>query len=117
MRGLVTGMATVVLAVSMAGCGQSKATSSSEAIRHAQTLKTPEQQADYLVGQARAFLHSKEYQEAIQTAQYVLAQIDQHSRDAQELLQKAKSQLTADAKALADDAHKSVNDAKKQLGF
>ena len=102
----VTVLATLPM---IAGCGQ-KAASSSEAIQHAQTLKTPQQQADYLVTQAQSFLNSKQYQEAIQSAQYVLAKIDVNSQAARDLLEKAKTQL-------AGDAQGAVSDAKKKLGL
>ena len=98
---LVAGVSAAV------GCAK-KAASSAEAIQHAQVLSTPQQKADYLVGQARAFLNSKEYQEAIKTAQHVLASIDANSQAARDLLEKAKAQLAGKAKAAAGDAKKAL---------
>jgi hypothetical protein len=100
-------MVSLVLA---AGCGKPAASSSSEAIQHARTLKTPEQQADYLVSRAQAFMNSKDYQEAVKTAQYVLASIDVNSQAAKELLEQAKTRLAADTKSVVDDT-------KKRLGL
>ena len=42
-------------------------------------LKTPEEQANYLVSQAKAFMNSKEFAEATKTAQYVLSNVDSNS--------------------------------------
>ena len=109
-RAVVSAVAVALVAGSLiVGCGQ-KATSSSAAIQHAQTLQTPQEQADYLIGQAQAFLNSKNYQEATATAQYVLANVDKNSQQAKQLLQQAADQAAAGAQA-------AVKNAKKQLGL
>lgn len=100
--GLITGSAII------AGCGQ-KAASASEAIQQAKTRKTSQEQADYLVSQARMFLNSKEYQEAVKSAQYVLSNIDANSPAAKDLLEQAKTKL-------ASAAQGAVKDLKKQFG-
>ena len=82
-----------------AGCAN-RATSSSEAIQHAKTLRTAKQQADYLVAQAKEFLGVKDYQEAVKTTQYVLASIDVNSQPAKEVLEEAKQQLARDTQAV-----------------
>ncbi len=91
----------------LAGCSK-QAASSSEAIQHAKTLKTSEQQADYLVSQTRTFVNSENYQEAIKTAQYVLLSVDTHSHAATDLLEQAKAKLAADAQAVIGDRKKPV---------
>ena len=91
----------------LAGCGR-QAVSSSEAIQHAKTLKTPVQQADYLVRQAQAFVKSEDYQEAIKTVQYVLSSVDIHSHAATDLLGQAKAKLAADAQAVIGETKKRV---------
>ena len=91
----------------LAGCGK-QAASSSEAIQHAKTLKTPEQQADYLVGQAQRFVNSEDYQEAVKTAKYVLSSIDASSQPAKDLLKQAKLKLAADTQAVIDATKKQV---------
>lgn len=91
----------------LAGCSK-QAASSSEAIEHAKTLKTPEQQADYLVSLAQAFVNSEDYQEAIKTAQYVLSSVDAHSQAATNLLEQAKAKLAADAQAVIDGTKNQV---------
>ena len=93
----------------LAGCSK-QAASSSEAIQHAKTLKTPERQADYLVSQTQAFVNSEDYQEAIKTAHYVLSSVDTHSHAATDLLGQAKAKLAAEAQAV-------IGDTKKQVGL
>ena len=100
--GLITGSAMVT------GCAQ-KAASSSEAIQHAKTLKTPQEQANYLISQAKAFLNSKQYQEAVKIAQHVLSNVDNNSQAAQDILAQAKTRL-------ASAAQGAVQDLKKQFG-
>jgi hypothetical protein len=92
-----------------AGCAK-RAASSSEAIEHAKTLTVPQEQVNYLVGQAQAFLSSKNYQEAIKTAQYVLSNVDANAQAAKDVLEKATQQLKRDAEQAAGDV-------KKKLGF
>ncbi len=106
-HGLLLAAAAIAGLGVLAGCSQ-QAASSSEAIQHAKTLKTPEQQADYLVSQAQAFVSSEDYQEAIKTAQYVLSSVDAHSQAATDLLEQAKAKLAADAQAVIGDTKKLV---------
>ena len=99
-------LAAIAIAMVIAvGCGK-LATSSSEAIQHAQTLKTPARQADYLVNRAKAFVDSEDYQEAIQTAQYVLLSVDSRSQAAKDLLEQAKSKLATNTQAIVGEAKK-----------
>jgi hypothetical protein len=93
--------------MSAVGCEKPVA-SSSQAIQHAEALKTPEQRAEYLVRQAKAFMKAKSQQEAIKTLHYVLASVDPRSDAAKNLLAQADAQLAA-------DAHAVVGDTKKQL--
>ncbi len=88
------------------GC-EKKSGSASEAIDNAQSLKTVSEKADYLIKQAEAFYSSKEFQQAIQIAQYVLSNLDKESKPAQSLIEKAKAELQAAAqKAVGDAANK-----------
>ena len=107
---MVMMIATLFLSLGLTGCAQKKATSSSEAIKAANDLPDVKQKVDYLVGQAKAFYNSKEFQQAIDVAQYVLAKLDANSQEAKNLLEKAKTQLTATAK-------QAVSDVQKKLGF
>jgi len=87
----------LALSLGVTGCGRQKAASSGEAIEASRAMQTVEQKVDYLVGQAEAFYNSKEYQEAVTTAQYVLNSLDQNSQEAKDLLLKAKEALVARA--------------------
>ncbi len=83
--GLVVGMA-------LTGCGK-KVTSSQEAIQVAETLKEAEDKINYLVDQAEYFLHTKNYQEASKTAQYVLRKLDAKNEEAQNVVTSAQEEI------------------------
>ena len=78
--------------------------SANDAIKIAQSLKTVQEKADYLMKQAEVFYNSKEFQQAIQTAQYVLSNLDKNSQPAKSLIEKAKAQLQAAAQKAVGDA-------------
>ncbi|MFA5088916.1 MAG: tetratricopeptide repeat protein [Candidatus Omnitrophota bacterium] len=89
-----------------AGCAK-KSASAKEAIQNSQSLNTVQEKVDYLVKQAEAFYNSKEFQQAIETAQYVLSNLDSKSQSAVSLIEKAKTQLQAAAqKAVGDVSNK-----------
>ncbi len=89
-----------------AGCAKNSG-SVSEAIQNSQSLKTVQEKANYLIGQAQAFYNSKEFQKAVETAQYVLNNLDKNSQVAKDLIEKAKAQLQAAAqKAVGDVGNK-----------
>ena len=111
MRLLVSVMVVcLLLSFGVLGCGQQKAGSSREAIDAAKIMQTAEEKSDYLVSQAKAFYSSKDFQQAVDVAQYVLSYVDKDSQAAKDLLEKAKNALTAAAKA-------KLGEAKKGLGF
>jgi hypothetical protein len=85
---IVSGIALSLIA----GCTQ-KAASSKDAIATSKTMQTVQQKADYLIGQAKAFYNSKDFQQAIDIAQYVLANVDKDSVAAKDLIEKAKAEL------------------------
>lgn len=97
----------LLVCVALTGCTK-KAVSSSEAINNAKALQTTEQKTDYLVGQGNAFVSSKEYQSAIDVAQYILSNLDKESQEAKAILEKAKAQLAAAAKEVAADVQKDL---------
>ncbi len=80
------------------GCGVKKADSSRETIETAKGMDSVEKQADYLVKQANAFYKSKEYKDAINTAQYVIRNLDKESSKAKEIMQKAKDDMAQAAR-------------------
>jgi hypothetical protein len=107
MRNIVVVVA-VLLCVSLAavGCGAQKETSSSAAIQKSQTIATVQQKVDYLSAQAKAFINSKEYDQAVSVAQYILSSLDSNSQEARSLLEKAKQALTDQAKAKMEEVKK-----------
>ncbi|MFC1576034.1 hypothetical protein ACFL3J_00015 [Candidatus Omnitrophota bacterium] len=100
----------IICSLILVGCGEPKATSSKAAIDISKTLATKQAQADYLIGQAKAFYNSKEFQGAIDIAQYVLRYLDKDSVQARNLLDEAKDSLAAQLKA-------KIEQAKKDLSF
>jgi len=103
-------VSSLALGLTLNGCGASKAESSKDAIETAKAMETVQQKTDYLVSQAKAFYNSKEFQDAVDTAQYVLRYLDRDSQAAKDLLQKAKDELLAQAKTATEGA-------KKKFGF
>lgn len=102
---------SLILGFALYGCGGApKAESSRQAIDATKTMQDTQEKVNYLIGQAKAFYNSKEFQDAVNTAQYILQHLDKDSSAAKNLLEKAK-------KALADKAKGAVDDAKKKIGF
>ncbi|MBD3265015.1 MAG: hypothetical protein GF375_07920 [Candidatus Omnitrophica bacterium] len=102
----------LVFGLSIAGCSQ-KSPSSSEAIEAAKAMETVEKKVDYLIGQAKVFYNSEEFQQAIDIGQYILSSLDKDSEQAKSLLQKAKEALSAKAQEAVGAA---TEDAKSKLG-
>jgi len=99
-----------VACLSVAGCAQQpKAANSQEAIEQAKALETAEAQAKYLISQANAFVNSKDFDQAIQTAKYVLANLDSESKEAQSIIEKATTQLKKMAEEKAAEMKKSLS--------
>lgn len=103
----------LVLSFTMVGCGPKKAESSSAAIETAKAMQTTEERVDYLVGQAKAFYSSKDFQDAIDTAQYILSYLDKDSQAAKDLLEKAKKALTEAAEGAVEDVKNKIGDFGK----
>ncbi|HSV43032.1 MAG TPA: hypothetical protein VLJ10_00615 [Candidatus Bathyarchaeia archaeon] len=105
-------MVMVLLIVS--GCAkQPKTANSSEAIAASKQLESVEKKVQYLASEAQAFLSQEKYQEAINTAQYILNDVDQNSKAAMDVIEKAKAQLT---KMAGEAAAKVESDVKGVLG-
>jgi len=99
----------LIASVGLVGCAK-KAANSAEAIEQTKTMKTVEEKVNYLVGQANAFISSKEFDQAIRTAQYILSNLDKESAAAESIIEKAKAEMAKAAQAAMDDA-------KKKMGF
>lgn len=105
----------LVLSLALAGCGEKKAASSREAVEEAKTKGTPQEQADYLAKQAKAFIIAKEYQDAISCAKEAL-KLDANHEEAQSLIERAKSEMAAKAEEMKKDAEGATEGAKEKLG-
>ena len=110
MKGFIAVLCVLVLVTgALAGCGPQKAQSSSAAIEQSKTLQTSEKKVSYLMGQAQAFYNSKEFQQSIDVARYVLNTLDKDSQQAKKLIEDATAKLKAAATGALDDAKKSLN--------
>lgn len=94
---------TIVLAGFLTGGCAKKEANSQQAIEQSKSMKTVDAQVKYLVGQANAFINSKQFDQAIATAKYVLTNLDQNSAEAKSILEKAQAELTKTAKAVVGD--------------
>lgn len=105
-RSLHVILACFLVVSAASGCGTQKAESSSAAIQESKAMQTTQEKADYLIAQAKAFYNSKQFQDAVNTAQHVLRYLDSESQAAKDLLEKAKDQITAKAQGMLDEAKK-----------
>jgi len=111
---------TLMLAVGLSGCAQQpKSANSGEAIEHAKTLATAEEQAKFLISEANAFINSKQFDEAIGAAKYVLSKLDKESAEAKGIIEQAKAKLEEMARQKVEEAkaaaNKAAEDAKNKL--
>ena len=65
---------------------------------------------DYLIGQAKVFQKSEEFQDAVDIAQYILASVDEDSKAATDLLEELKKALSAEIDKASKDVKKSIGD-------
>ncbi len=103
---LVVVVALLCVSIAMIGCGAKKEVSGSAAIQQSQVMATVDEKVSYLSAQAKAFINSKEYDQAVSVAQYILSNVDRNSAEAKLLLEKAKTELTAQAKAKMEEVKK-----------
>ena len=91
----------------LGGCGQKKAEDRREAVQNASEMGTDQEKTDYLVAQAQAFYASGEFKSAVETARYVLTDLDKDNTAARRILDEAGAQLSAEAKKAAENMKKS----------
>jgi len=96
--------------LSLVGCGSKKELSAQAAIEAAKAMQTLKEKADYLIAQANAFYSSKQFQDAITAAQYVLTNLDKQSQPAKDLIARAKEALTAQAQKAVSGVQKKITD-------
>jgi hypothetical protein len=99
-------------AAAVVSVSDEKAESGRQAIDSAQALSVAGQKKEYLLRQAQLFYDSKEFQETINIAQYVIRSVDADTPQAQDLLEKAKQQL----KNSVTDAVGNMKEAMEGLG-
>ncbi|MFH1092548.1 MAG: hypothetical protein V1739_00175 [Candidatus Omnitrophota bacterium] len=83
-----------------------------EAINFAKTLKSVQGKKDYLLTQAQALYNSKELEEVVGIAKYVLAYVDKDAAKAKQLLEKATQDLEAMTRGGIDQAAKKIEGLK-----
>ncbi|KJJ83849.1 hypothetical protein OMAG_002290 [Candidatus Omnitrophus magneticus] len=104
----------VATAIVLTGCGAKKAESSQAAIKQAETMATVEEKTNYLVGQAKAFYNSKDLQEAVNIAQYVIIKLNADSSAAKDILAKAQADLTKEMQKSAEELKKTFSSLGKK---
>ena len=107
-------IAVSMIFVGLEGCSQqSKAANAQQAIDQSKSMKTADEQAKYLVGQANAFVNNKNFDQAIQTAKYVLANLNANSQEAKGILEKAAEDMKKMAQQKAEEMKKSLGNLGK----
>ena len=102
-------VASFVCGLTISGCASQKEGSAQEAIDASRALDTTTEKINYLIKQAQAFYNSKEFQDTIDIAQYVLRYLDRDSQEAKNLLEKAREALTAAAEAASSEVKKKLD--------
>lgn len=105
--------AVLCIGLILTGCGQKKAASSDEAIANAKAMETTQQKVDYLVNQAEAFYESEQYKDAVESAQYVIRNLEKDSKEAREVLEKARKELGSAVEGVVKDLKKGIGDLGK----
>jgi len=82
---LGTGLATI-------GCAEQQE-SAKEVINESEALESTEDQVEYLIQEAEAFLEEDLYAEARSVAEHVLDNLDSASKEAQDIVKKASSKM------------------------
>ncbi len=117
MNKIVLGVMAAVLAVGVVGCAQKpQSANADEAIKYADQLADVQAKVAYLVKEANAFLSSKNYDQAVSTAKYVLGKLDSNSAEAKGVLTKAEEEIKKLAAQKIDAATAGVKNALGGLG-
>ena len=100
-----------VFVVGVVGCGQAQkpqSANSAQAIQQTQSMPDVQAKVNFLVKEANAFLSSQKFDDAVNTAKYILSNLDKNSTEAKSILEKAQAEL----KKLAEQK---VNEVKGDL--
>lgn len=96
------------------GCAQKPTTAGSkEAIDTASAMESMQEKAAFLMKEAQAFYSSEKFQDAIDTAQYVLRYVDKDSQAAKDLIERAKQELIKLAESKTAEMKEKVLDLGK----
>ena len=109
----VASILTLCMCLILSGCGQKKAASSEEAVTNARAMETTQEKVDYLIKQAEAFYKSEQYKDAVESAQYVLKNLEKNSEEAREILAKAQKELGSAVEGVMKDMKKGLEDLGK----
>jgi hypothetical protein len=104
---------TVSFTVGTSAWAQQKMLTVDESIQMVKTMQTAKQKADYLINQAKAFYSSKQFQQAVDLAKYVLSNIDKNSAGAKNILKDAEKQLAALAQQKVGDVKNAISGSAK----
>ena len=115
MKKLIHHLATAMVCLSLAvtACGQKKVASSDDAIANARAMETTQEKVDYLIKQAEAFYESEQYKDAVESAQYVLRNLEKDSKEAREVLAKAQKELGSAVEGAVKDLQKGFGGLKE----
>ncbi len=99
-----------VMCLAIASCApKPTAANSADAINKSANLPSVDAKVNYLIKEAKAFIGNKQYDEAVNTAQYVLTNVKQDSDEARRVLEKAAGELRAMAEKHLADAKNEMN--------
>ena len=107
---LIIGVVCAMLVVSVYGCNSKpKAKNANEAVAQSKNMPDVKAQADYLVSEAKAFLNSKQYDEAMKTAQYIASNFQESAAEAQKIIEQSAQELQKEASAKMDEMKQNLS--------
>lgn len=110
---LLSVLSVAMLALNLVACGsQPKSANSKEAIDHAMSLQSAQEQANYILGEAKAFVNNKQYDEAVKSAQYVANNYQDRAQEAQKIIEEAQAKLVKMAEEGKKEVEKTADDLK-----
>ncbi len=86
-RTIFTALLCLAMGMSLIGCAQFDRV----AIEKSRAYTTGKEQVEYLLSEANRFLNMEKYDEAINVANYILANLDPNSVEAKDIIKKAKA--------------------------
>ncbi len=104
---LMSLLIVLLVACSLSSCTQkAKSENATDAIQKAKTLPTAEEQAKYLISEAKGFVTSEKYDEAISAAKYVVSDLQVMTQDAQKIIEQAMADMQKASTAKVESAKK-----------